>query len=177
MSTEAPVATEEPTEESNVEVSSTPEITKSAEVITHKVSHADTTATPVTKVPSKDKTVTSATKVPNTDTIVAPEIVESNTAGDVTVIATPVSTQVTEAPATTSQPVYNDEKNIEAVATPDVINPEKDNAFAATSETVADSTEKAGVTEGVVVEYVFGGILCALGICILLIFARREKHI
>ncbi len=50
---------------------------------------------------------------------------ELNSADDATVIATSVSPQVTEAPATESQPVDNDEKNIEAIATPDVIQSEK----------------------------------------------------
>lgn len=50
---------------------------------------------------------------------------ELNSADDATVIAISVSPQVTEAPATESQPVDNDEKNIEAIATPDVIQSEK----------------------------------------------------
>lgn len=74
MSTEASVATEKPTEESNVEVSSVHGITAESEKTQHWF--IQRYATPVTNEPSEEEIVALATKVPNSDTIVAPEIVE-----------------------------------------------------------------------------------------------------
>ena len=169
--TQAPVMTEKPESTAEAVVTVEPQATKSAEVSINKVPNADATNAPATevpvattvvaqatkapsagtdvvsatKVPVVTTTVAQATKVPVVNATVAPA---TNNTGDVTVITPPVSAQTTEAPDTTSQPVNNDEKNIGAVATPDVINTEKDNGFVTDSETVGDNTKGSDITDG-----------------------------